>query len=259
MRRLEGTRVLVTRARDQAASLCDALLRQGAVPVRFPTIEIQPIADVTPLDEALDRLDEYDWLGLTSVNAVRILWGRLHARHRGLPSELRVAAVGRSTAAALQEHGIRVDFMPDEFRGDELASGMRGGHRGRVLLLRAQDGNEALPKALAAAGVAVDDLPIYRTVQATPEPEALTALERGVDAATFTSASTVRHFCAIMGGNARRALGGAVIACIGPLTAAAAWEAGLQVELVPAEHTVEGLVSALLEHDWPVADVRSGG
>lgn len=257
MKPLDGKRVLVTRARDQAAALCDALVREGAEPVQFPTIEIQPLDDIALLDEVIDRLEEYDWLGLTSVNAVRILWGRLQARQRSVPVAIQVAAVGLSTAAALQEHGIRVDFTPGEYRGEQIAAGLRDVTRRRVLLLRAEGARDALPELLAGAGAVVHDVPIYRTVQATPEPAALVGLARGVDAATFTSASTVHQFSAIVGGDAARALGGAVIACIGPLTAEAAQQAGLQVALLPAEYTVEGLVRALVEHGWPACPERS--
>ena len=251
MRPLEGKRVLVTRAREQADDLCDALAREGATPVRFPAIQIRPVADLAPLDEAIDRLENYDWLGLTSVNGVRIFLDRVRARGRHLPSTLRIAAVGPSTAQALEDQGIRVDFIPEAYRGDRMAEGMGSMTERRVLLPRALGARPALPEALTAAGAEVYDLAIYRTVPAVPAPESLVELERGVDIATFTSASTVRCFRAIVGGDAARALGSALIACLGPLTADAARGAGLRVALQPLEYTAEGLVNALVRHCRP--------
>jgi uroporphyrinogen-III synthase len=117
-----------------------------------------------------------------------------------------------------------------------------------VLLPRAAAAREALAVALTEAGAEVHDVATYRTITARPTPEGLAELKRGVDVATFTSASTVHHFAAIVGGDPATALGGALVACIGPLTAEAARAAGLRVDIQASDYSGEGLVAALVGH-----------
>jgi uroporphyrinogen III methyltransferase/synthase len=248
MKALEGKRVLVTRSRDQADELCQALAVEGAEPVRFPVIAVRPGPDLAPLDRAIEGLEEYDWLGLTSANAVRVFWDRLLRHRPRLPVTLKVAAVGPATARALEALGVRVDFIPAEYRGERLADGMGEVRSRRILLPRASGARESLPDALAAAGAVVDDIPVYSTVQATPGPEAFGQLRRGVDAVTFTSASTVRCFAAVVraeGEDVVAMLRRMTIACLGPVVADAARAIGLCVDVQPAEYTVAALVQAL--------------
>ena len=245
---LAGRRILVTRAREQAPPLIRALTDLGAEAVAFPTIEIRPIPDTSHLDRAIGELNQYAWLGFTSANGVRTFAARLDALGVVLPQELRIAAVGPATAQALAERGARIDAMPTEFTGDHLARGLGEVRGTRILLPRASGGREALAVLLRAQGALVDDIPIYATVPAALTAEARAQLDRGVDAATFTSGSAVRHFADLTGGEHRRRLGDAIIACIGPFTAAAARAVGLTVHVEPLEHTVPGLVRALAGH-----------
>ena len=93
----------------------------------------------------------------------------------------------------------------------------------------------------------MDAVVAYRTILAQEDPKALDDLRRGVDAILFTSASTVRHFTELAG-RASVQTGGAVIACIGPITAQAAREMGLDVQIVATEYTIDGLVQALANY-----------
>jgi uroporphyrinogen-III synthase len=249
MKPLRGVRVLVTRAREQSPGLCARLAETGAEVVLFPTIEIRVLDDLSALDRAIDRLSDYSWIGFTSVNAVCGFWDRLQ-RHgvRTLPGGCRVAAVGEVTAAALAERGTTVDYVPAQYLGHRLTEGMGDLAGKRVLLPRATGGREGLVLQLQERGAEVDDIPIYRTVPVQPPPEAWAELGRGVDIATFTSGSTARHFAALTGGDPQAVLGNAIIACIGPETAAVATAVGLRVGVVPSRHTTEALVLALIEH-----------
>ena len=243
---LSGKRIVVTRPREQAAVLCQKLAAAGATPIRFPTIRIAPMADTGPLDAAIARLDGYDWVIFTSVNGVAYFWERLAAAaHGAVPAGTRVAASGPATARALNEKGCRPDFVPEEFVAERIAEGL-GNVSGKWLLLpRAQSARKALADLLVAAGATVDEIPTYRTLAESPNAKAIAALEAGVDVLTFTSSSTARYFAAILGERAAPIARGALIACIGPITAQTVRDLGFEVGLVAREYTTDGLIEAL--------------
>lgn len=249
---LNAKKVLITRPRCQADEFAAALQQTGALAVFFPVIEIAAVEDPTALDQALSTLDSYHWLVLTSANGVLAVWERLQVLGiTGLPSSLRVAAIGPKTAQALLAAGVQPDFVPDEYIAEAILPGM-GALRGqRVLLLRADLARPALALAIRAAGGEAVEIAAYRTVPAGPDSAALLALQSGVQVVTFTSSSTVRNFCALAraaGLDPARLPGLPVLACIGPITAATARQEGLPVDLVAAEYTTAGLLQALLDY-----------
>lgn len=251
---LDGCRVMVTRSREQAKALSERVLALGGEAVEFATIRIQPPPHWAPLDAALQAgAARYHWLVFTSVNGVRAFLGRIQEggfdvrEWRGA----RVAAVGPATAAALEEAGLRVDLVPEEYRGEAVAEAMgrfESLSGKRVALVRALHGREELPRGLRKLGALVDDLPAYETVaDGEGAPLAAALLGEGqVHVVTFTSPSTVRHFCAaIPDAPTRLQAAGTLVACIGPVTAEAAQAAGLPVDVMPAEYTVPALVDAI--------------
>ncbi|MBI2940746.1 MAG: uroporphyrinogen-III C-methyltransferase [Chloroflexi bacterium] len=249
-RPLFGHRVLVTRTREQASRLVALLEVAGARALEVPTIEVVPPADFAPLDAALSRLGEYNWVVYTSANGVRFFFERLYQRGgdvRDLKG-VRLAAIGPATAATLVERGLRVDFAPDEYVAEAVVAGLgaRGVRAARVLVPRAAEAREALVNGLRALGASVDEVAAYQT---RPAPEAGRAKELlaggEVDTVTFTSSSTVRNVLAALDGDISL-LQRVTIACIGPITAQTAREAGVRVDVVAAEHTVAGLVEALI-------------
>jgi len=248
---LEGKTVVVTRARAQAGALARLLEDAGAEVLAFPTIEIADPDSFEALDEAVRNLDVYDWLVLTSTNAVERFFARLwqadmDARHL---AGLRMAAVGPATARAIEAHGVRADFVPEEYVGEGVLEGLlaRGAGEGtRVLLPRALEAREVLPEELRAHGALVDVVPAYRTAPGAGDPAVLARLRAGdVDAVTFTSSSTVKNFVRLVGD---LDLSSVIIACIGPVTAKTARELGLTVSVEPEEYTVPALVEALGSH-----------
>ncbi len=246
---LAHKRVLVTRPRAQASALCDKLAALGAQPILFPTIEIAPLQDYAALDQAIADLHHYAWLVLTSVNGVAAFWDRLtRAGHdaSALAGEIKVAAIGPATAQALEKHGVAARFMPDEYVAEALARSIGEVRGQRILLPRADIAREALAVELERRGALVDEIAAYRTLPAQPDPHGLAELERGVDAVTFTSSSTVRNFMALVGQDIIPPAGSRpVIACIGPITAQTARELGLPVDVMADEYTMDGLVAAL--------------
>lgn len=251
---LAGRRIVVTRAREQAGELVQALAGLGAAVIAAPAIQIEPLADLEPLHAAVADLGHYAWLVFTSQNTVRFVGERL--RVWGIdPKDLTrtsVAAIGPATADALAEFGITATLVPERFIAEAVVEAMalRGELRGRhVLLPRALEARDALPEGLRAHGAVVDVVPVYRTVRAAGDGGALAAevLAGRIDIVTFTSSSTVRSFVELVGPEAAGS-GRFAVAVIGPVTAATARAAGLPVTVEATEFTVPGLVAALVRH-----------
>jgi len=258
-RPLFGKRVLVTRAREQAGSTAALLREHGADPVVVPTIAIRAPENQGPLVQAIAalRAGAYGWVAFTSVNGVERTWEGLSAQGGDARAfgVAKLAAVGPATAAALERHGLRADVMAKEFRGEGLAEAMlaaiaSGPPSPRVLLARAARARDVLPEALRAAGCRVDVVAVYETHP--PSGETVDALARALhggslDAATFTSSSTVDNFCDLLGERAPELLRRVRVASIGPVTTDAARARGVRIDVTAHEYTVSGLVQALAE------------
>jgi uroporphyrinogen III methyltransferase/synthase len=253
-------RIVVTRSTDQADELCAKLAALGATAVRFPVIQFTPLP-APELDTALAHLHQYAWLIFTSVNAVRFFFGDGETRRQGerewisairnTQYAIRIAAVGSATQALLQQYGLPVDFVPTEFTGEQLALGLGDVAGQRILLPRARIGRPEIVALLRERGALVDDIALYDTVTAVPTPEALAELEKGADVITFTSPSSVRNFYKIRETRPdkfEKPVRSALIAAIGPSTAAEAAKFGLTVEIMPDEYTIDGLVTAVVEN-----------
>lgn len=246
---LFGKRVLITRTGQQSATFARALLERGAEPIVAPAIAIEPPDDASATTRALDELDSFAWIVFTSQNAVEAFFTALDAREwdaRALGAT-KVAAIGERTAERLRSFGVRADAVPAEFVAEEVARLVIGASRGgdRVLLFRAQDARDVLPRMLEAAGLHVSVVAAYKTV--TPsDPDFIHRAQRA-NVLTFTSASTVRGFAALLGGNAAavQLAQDKCVACIGPITSAAAREIGLHVGVVAERYTTAGLLDAL--------------
>lgn len=251
---LAGRRILVTRAQSQSAGLSELLRREGAEPVHFATIRIQPTDDWSAVDAALREVSHYDWVVFTSANAVRIWMERLHTLilDARVMASVRVAAIGPATAEALRVAGVQVDLVPPEYVA-ESALAVLGAERvsGRKILLpQAAAARTVLADGLEASGAAVTVLPLYDTLSAQGDAGAvLSEIASGrIDAVTFTSSSTVRSFAQYAGAtDVAPLLRGIKVVCIGPITATTARGLGIRVDAVAAEHTIPGLVAALRE------------
>ena len=243
---ISAPRVLVTRPRAQAADLVSALEAWGARPVLFPTVEILPPADPGPLDRAVSHLQDYHWLVFTSANAVTAVFERLGAAPAP-GSGPRIAAVGPATAAEIRRRGARVDFIPSRYLGAQLGRELGDVDGCRVLLPQGDQADTQLLDVLIDRGARVEVVAAYRAAPPeAPDPGELADLAMGVDAAVFTSGSAVRHLFSLLGSEGTRmALSGALIACIGPVTAGVARALGLEVHVEPAEHTIPAVVGAL--------------
>ena len=246
---LFGRRILVPRSRSQASALSRRLAELGAEPVEIPTIEIQPPQDFSELDSSLRALPDFDWVVFTSANAVRSVFGRLSemgADARNFHG-VEAAAIGSATRSALLDRGISADLVAGASNSGGLAKSLaEAGIAGkRILLPRANIATETLPANLREAGAEVVEVEAYRTV--VPEGSrqaAADAIGAGIDAAAFTSSSTVVNLIELLDGDLK-ALDGVSVACIGPVTAATAGRLGLKVDIVADVQNIDGLARAV--------------
>lgn len=252
---LFGQRILVTRAREQASVLSEALEALGAEPLEFPTINVTEPEDFGPLDRAVENLGNYKWVIFTSVNGVYSFFKRLRYHRRDLRAlyGAKLCAIGPKTKEALEEYGLIVDYVPVEFRAEEILKLLQGkvAAGDRVLLPRADIARKVLPEALTGLGAVVDEVTAYRTVTGEEQGSRIAEMLKNgeIHVITFTSSSTVRnlvHMLDVSGIN--NLLAGVTVACIGPVTADTARELGIEADLVAEEYTIEGLVSSILKY-----------
>jgi uroporphyrinogen III methyltransferase/synthase len=224
----------------------------GAHVIQLPTIEIRPRSDLAELDQALSNLDAYDWLIFTSVNGVAITWERwLASGHQAWPEDLRLGAIGPATAGALADRDRPPVYSPDKFVAEALAEGLPQVSGRRILLPRAGGARPVLPERLRARGAKVDEIEIYDSLPASGNRQAIEVVRTGVDVFTFTSPSTVMGAIEVSnqaGLDLVALASDLIIACIGPITAAAAEEAGLRPAVVAEQHDIPGLIEALVKH-----------
>jgi uroporphyrinogen-III synthase len=248
---LAGRRVLVTRARHQAGKLSEGLRALGAEPVEVPVLEIQPPANYDPLDRALGKLNQFDWAIFTSANAVRAVADR--ASHLSIKLKTsaprQVAAVGSATAEALRKIGLEVAFIPEAYIAESLLEGLVGKLPGkRILIARAAIARDIIPDSLRAHGAVVKVVDAYQNGVPAEAPEELRrAMSERIDAAPFTSSSTVTHLAEAA---AKAGIGfplrGVPAISIGPITSGTLRELGWPPAAEADPHDVPGLIDATL-------------
>jgi uroporphyrinogen III methyltransferase / synthase len=246
---LNGRRVCVTRAREQANSLSAGLRALGAETIELPAIEIHPADDFGPLDAAIARLSSYDWLIFTSANGVRFFMERLDHSQTDLRAlRARICAIGPATRAAVEAAHLKVDLMGAEWVAESLLAAFAAHeiHGSRVLLPRARVARDLVPTELARRGAQVDVVEAYC---ATPPADAAARAReifsgpRKPHFITFTSSSTVKNFVAAAPPGA---LEGVQAVSIGPITTATARELGVEIAGEASEFTISGVVEAIL-------------
>jgi len=243
---LFGQRIVVTRDRTQAAELAEPLEALGAEALLLPAIEIREAQNPQPLQDAIARLDSYDWLIFTSANGVRYFTEVLDKSSRDLRSlKARICAIGPATRAAVEALHLKVDLMPVEYVAESLvkAFAQEDLQFRRILLPRAAVARDLVPRELSRRGAQVDVVDAYQTVAPSGLAErARLALDKKPHWITFTSSSTATNFISAAG---RDALAGIKIASIGPITSATLREHGIEPTVEAQPHTVAGLVDAI--------------
>ena len=244
----------MTRSREQAGDLSLLLKAEGAEVSLLPLLELLPPQDWSPVDQAIHQLDRYQWAVFTSPNSVRFFFDRVRDLHRDTRAfgQVAVAAVGESTAQGLRERGLEPDLVPAIHSQKGLVEAFEtiDVHGLEILIPASAIGRTLLDESLAARGAIVRRVVAYEN--RPPDPGAvdlpLALIEDHLDLFIFASPSSVRHFLVAVGEQrAMDQLARRHIACIGPTTAAAVRELGLEVSVQPEESNVPALVKAICD------------
>ena len=247
-RPLFGQRVLVTRPDKQLQALRNQLRELGAEVLSQPAIRIAPPTDWTPVDQAIRRLPEFEWLVFSSANGVQAFCDRLG--HLDLDARqlatTRLAAIGPATATALRSYHLQTDLTPDEYRAEALADALLP-HLGTrsCLLVRASRGREVLAERLLAAGAQIEQVVAYQSLDVEdPEPEVARALAAGeIDWTTVTSSAIAQSLVRMFGEALRKTR----IASLSPVTSSTLCDLGMPPAVEATEYTTEGLVQAICQ------------
>lgn len=258
---LMGRTIVITRARVQADEFATQLEKYGARVISCPTIEIVEPENYEMLDEAIDNLYGYDWVIFTSVNGVNYFFRRIaergHVSHE--LDDLRVCAIGESTATTLRDLQVHVDVVPEQFQAEGVFTALKD-YLGNVeafrslnfLMPRAAAARDYLPLALEEVGARVDVVPTYQTVRPrSSELGRVAALFEGgaIDCIAFSSSSSVTNFAQLFDTSELGSmLKGVTVACIGEITASTARQFGLRTDIHPREHTFASLACAIANY-----------
>jgi len=265
---LFGHRILVTRENIEGFEPLEEL---GAEILTFPTIEIVPPKNYDELDNALDMIETYHWIIFTSRNGVKYFFKRFFEKDRDIRDlkGIKICAIGSRTAKEIKQYGLKVDLIPGQFRAESLIDAiikmqtekekfkiqnskfkiLKGI---RFLLPRAEVAREIFPETVRELGGEIDVPVVYRTIKPESYGKRLKRFlkEGKITMATFTSAATFNNFREIIGEDAEKLLKGVAIGVIGPVTAKAVEKAGLSVDIMPQESTIEEMVSEIMR--WAV-------
>lgn len=252
-RLLFGKTALVTRAREQASLLTTELEALGAQCIEAPAIKLVPPESYDELDQAISKLNTYNWVIFTSVNGVEYFYKQLQNKKldsRAL-GNARIAAIGAQTAAKLKDYGILADIVPLEFRAEGIVEALTGRIEAgmSVLIPRALVARDILPEKLREMGATVDVVPVYRTLTGDTDGKVLAEkLAAGqIELVTFTSSSTVTNLLELLGPQGPALIKHAKVACIGPITAGTCLEHGIKPDVISEEYTIKGMTAAIVK------------
>jgi len=247
----QDLRVLVTRPKAQAAEFMTQLENDEACPVLLPTIKIVPPPDTEPIDKAIQNLNDYQWLILSSSNGVNCFFDYLEEKglnHANL-THLKTICVGPKTALAAKNKGFKGCLVAKEYAAEgiiELFSTTNIKEQ-KILLPRALKARETLPENLRAKGATVDVIPVYETIF---PPESISRIKHIlenelIDIITITSASAAANLVQYCPPANLELLRTIPTACIGPISAETARKNGLNVKVTAKKYTCDGLFEAL--------------
>jgi len=250
---LRGKTILTTRAAAQSGELTESLTRLGARVLECPAIELEPVEDLSAIDNAISSLSRYQWLIFTSANAVDYFMNRVREVNGEIP-QIPIAVVGATTAERLKQWKLFPSLIPEQFNAEGLLKAFSLDLSGvRILFPRAAVARELLPEELRHRGAMVDILPVYRTRKTSEGSLDIAKIlqTETVDCIVFTSSSAVHAIAESLGDRLQPALQKVTIAVIGPVTASSCEEIGLVAEIQPSRATIPDLVAAIREYFNP--------
>ncbi|MBX3448360.1 MAG: uroporphyrinogen-III C-methyltransferase [Planctomycetaceae bacterium] len=250
---LFGKRIGVTRPSHQFLPIAEQIVRLGGEAIPMPMIEIGPPDDWEPVDSAIDRLTDYDWVIFTSQNGVEGFLGRVWEQGRDARcfGGMRLAAIGEQTARSLERFGLKADLIPADANGEALAAAISLFVEGkRVVWPKANRGRDVLPKILAERGATVDEVVVYRNqdLASLPSQTQQRLVEGNIDWIAMSSPSIARNLTRLLPRESLEKIGTTIrLAAISPLTAEAAQEVGLPVAATASESTWDAMLAAIAE------------
>ena len=253
-RPLEGRRIVLTRQASKARDAVSAIEALGGKAIVLPAITIDRSGSFPDFEAALLDIDTYDHVVVTSANTAEALVEGLRTRGLSLRGRWNCVAIGKATARVLEEAGVTVGAMPEEAVSEKIAASLGDVSGSRILMPGSDIVRGTAAAELRSLGAHVDEVVAYRTVAAPADDRALAELAGGVDAIVFTSPSTARGFDEMTKGRFKDAA--ALVVCIGPVTAADAMALGYRVSLVPADHSMDGIIDSLVDY-WRDAETRA--
>lgn len=261
---LRGRIIVLTRPRAQSAEMTSLLENLGATVLHLPTIQIVEPTDWSGVDKAIERLESFDWVIFTSANGADFFFRRLIEKNRSFPSPgPAICSIGPATARAMQKMGVALDLIAEDSKAEGVLRALTeriGGedkiHGLRFLIPRARVARDLLPDELARLGAQVETVEVYQTIKPDLDSLEIERLfrEKKPDAVAFTSSSTISNLAALADTDDLSALlRDALIACIGPVTAATAAEYGLRDVIQPESYNARALVDAIVQALGPKA------
>ena len=253
---LFNTTILVTRSAGQSSQFRLLLESVGATVLEMPTLVITPPSTWEPLDCVIAQLQTFDWLILTSANGVEFFFERLFQRGKQTSdlNTVKIAVVGKKTAATLKQKGLKPDFIPGNYIADSLVTEFPESlEKKKILFPRVETGGrELLVQELTASGADIVEVPAYESgCPKQIDPDILAALQqKKIDILTFASSKTVKNFSDLIQPY-NIDLHQVCIASIGPQTSEACLQYFGRYDLQAPEYTLEGLTSAII--DWKQA------
>lgn len=249
---LAGKKIVVTRPKGQSEHLVHSLEELGAQVIELPAIKITEEEDCRPLQRALERIAEYKWLIFTSTNGVNMFFQQMSRLGKDIRqlAGLKLAVIGRATEQALQDKGLNVDFVPEKFTTPDLLKGLLPlvGQDEKVLIVKPEIARPELTDGFKRHGIPFDEIVVYKTLENnTITSELIHLIENtSIDFITFTSPSAAKAFASIAGSENMKNMTARIV-CIGPVTANAAREIGLEVHGYADESIEDGIIKKLIE------------
>lgn len=252
---LFGKSIIVTRAREQASSLVEKIEELGGEVIEFPLIKIEEIDDFKDFDTSLENIMQYAWIVFTSVNGVMAFFNRMKIKKIDIRklNGIKVCAIGEATQKELNDRGIMVDYVPENYSSEILLKGLmeKLNPQDKLLLARADIASSEITEGLTNAGFGFNDVAVYKTTVHSPNKEEIIKLIEadGLDYITFASSSTVTNFLSIVGEESLEVLKNnknCKFVCIGPVTAKTLESVGVSRYICPDKHTIEAMVDEII-------------
>lgn len=242
---LAGLNIVVTRPREQAATLAAGIAKLGGNCIQFPLLEITPLADDQPLRTLLARLSEFQLAIFISPNAVR--YGMEAIRSTGgLPGSMQIAAVGLSSAKALQDYGVKNVIAPQQrFDSEALLElpELQEVRNKSVVIFRGDQGRELLADTLKLRGANVEYVTCYH--RSKPQHDVAALLAARPDALSVSSSEALHNLWEMLNAAGREQLAAIPLFVSHGRIAAEAQNLGWQ-NIITAAGADAGLLSELL-------------